>query len=157
MLFHDTDTYVASVGDDGLLKFCDAPDCRESLAAPRRCRHGVDAVAGRQPNLLRQRGQDRPRQCVRHRSNHKAIHRTRGTVTALAASGTLIAGGTADQRLFLWNAANGKLFSQGIAHQGFVTGAAFHPQGTQLVTACADGLLKLWALPPVPGGEFLFF
>ena len=69
---------------------------------------------------------------------------------AIAPNAALVAAGTADSRLFLWNATDVKPVSQNTAHAGPVTAVAFHPQGTQLLTAGGDGLLKLWALPPVP-------
>src|SRR5262249_62174994 len=68
-------------------------------------------------------------------------------------NGATIGAGTADSRIFLWNAGDAKLISQQVAHNGPVTGLAFHPQNTQLLTGGGDGLLKLWALPPVPAGS----
>ncbi|HXG12116.1 MAG TPA: PQQ-binding-like beta-propeller repeat protein [Gemmataceae bacterium] len=73
------------------------------------------------------------------------------TSLAVAPGGAVIAAGTADQRLVLWNTADGKVLHQAVVHAGPVTGVAFHPQSKQLLTAGGDGLLKLWALPPVPG------
>src|SRR5262249_59077223 len=48
-------------------------------------------------------------------------------------------------------AAEGKPITASPAHAGAVTGVAFHPQGTQMLTSGADGVLKLWSMPPVPG------
>src|SRR5262249_58156568 len=47
-------------------------------------------------------------------------------------------------------AGEGKLLAQSLAHGGAVKGVSFHPSNTQLLTAGADGLVKAWALPPVP-------
>src|SRR5262249_19731263 len=69
---------------------------------------------------------------------------------ALSPDAKLVAGGTADNRLFLWNNADAKVLSQVIAHAGPVTGVAFHPSNTQLLTSSGDGTLKLWAMPPAP-------
>jgi WD40 repeat protein len=66
---------------------------------------------------------------------------------ALAPNGAVVAAGTANNRLVLFNVADGKTISDVAAHGGPVTGVAFHPQSTQLLTAGGDGLLKLWALP----------
>src|SRR5205823_2803976 len=71
------------------------------------------------------------------------------TSAALAGNG-MAAGGAADGKLHLW-AADGKALDPVAAHTGAVTGVAFHPQSTQLLTSGADGLIKLWSLPPVPG------
>ena len=60
----------------------------------------------------------------------------------------MAAGGAADGRLHLW-AADGKAVDAVTAHTGAVTGVAFHPQSSQLLTSGADGLIKLWGLPPV--------
>ena len=63
---------------------------------------------------------------------------------------TLIVGGANDGHVFYWNGADNKLITQQLAHSGAVTGVSVHPQNTQLLTGGADGLVKLWALPPVP-------
>ena len=72
--------------------------------------------------------------------------------TALAAErATVVAAGTRrNNRLLLWNVADAKVLSDVVAHGGPVTGVAFHPQSTQLLTAGGDGLVKLWALPAAP-------
>ena len=71
-------------------------------------------------------------------------------VTSVSLGGNLVAAGTADQQLILWNAADAAVIRDGNAHGGPVTGVAFNPAGTQLLTAGGDGLLKLWALPVAP-------
>lgn len=68
-----------------------------------------------------------------------------------APNNLLIAGGTADNRLMIWNAADAAVLGQSIAHNGPVNGVAFHPQSTQLLSAGGDGLIKLWAIPPIAG------
>src|SRR5207237_9022722 len=45
---------------------------------------------------------------------------------------------------------DGKVLSQALAHGGALTGVSFHPNGTQLLTSGGDGMVKVWALPPVP-------
>ena len=66
---------------------------------------------------------------------------------ALAGNNASIAAGSADRHVYLWNAADGKSLGHVLAHAGSVTGVQFHPQGTQLATAGADGVVKVWALP----------
>src|SRR5439155_13456254 len=74
---------------------------------------------------------------------------TAGLTSAALAGNGMAAGGAADGRVHLW-AADGKALDAVTAHTGAVTGVAFHPQSSQLLTSGADGLIKLWGLPPVP-------
>ncbi len=76
------------------------------------------------------------------------------TAVALAPNGAFVAGGTSDRQLFVWQTKDAKVLAQSLAHGGAVTGVAFHPSSTQLLTAGRDGLVKLWALPPVPTRSF---
>ncbi len=63
---------------------------------------------------------------------------------------TFIAAGTQDSRIFLWNNADGKPLANWLAHTGAVHSVQVNAQGTQLMSAGGDGLVKFWALPPVP-------
>src|SRR5262249_26033309 len=76
-----------------------------------------------------------------------------GPVSSVAVNGnaTLVAAGTVDRNVLVWNAGDGKLIAQRLAHGGPVTRVSVPPPSTQLLTAGADGLLKVWALPLVPG------
>jgi WD40 repeat protein len=72
-------------------------------------------------------------------------------VTSVAAtSAANLVAAAADRRALVWQSRNGQLLAQPVAHGGAVTGVAFHPAGTQLATVGKDGMLRLWAMPPVP-------
>ncbi len=66
---------------------------------------------------------------------------------ALSPNGALIAAGTADKRLLVWQAKDGQLLANVAAK---ATSVAFNPGSTQLLTGGSDGALKLWAMPPTP-------
>jgi WD40 repeat protein len=152
VVIHPNNTAAYSAGADGLLKFWQLP-----IAPARALTPHTDAVTfltlSPDGNQVITASADKT---VRFSTfaDGKQVRQLTGpaaAVRAVALSPTLIAGGTADQRLFLWNAADGKVVSQQVAHAGPVNGVAFHPQNNQLVTAGGDGLLKFWAMPPVPG------
>lgn len=67
---------------------------------------------------------------------------------AFSADGTRAVSGGADGALILWNVADGtenrRFGTDGIAHQGKVTGVAFSPDGTTVVSASEDRVLLLW-------------
>src|SRR5690606_26977187 len=69
---------------------------------------------------------------------------------AINSNNTLVAAGTADRKLAVWQTKDGALLSNAIAHGAAVADLAFSPNGTQLVTAGKDGLVRLWAMPPLP-------
>jgi len=151
VLFHPNGTSLASASDDGTAKLWTLPSPAERALPP----HG-DAVTALtlSPDGAQVFSASADR-TVRQTTlaNGQVVRPFAGPtapVLALAALPTLVAAGTADHRLFLWNGADGKLLTQALAHQGPVSGAALHPQGTQLLTGGGDGLLKLWALPAVP-------
>lgn len=61
----------------------------------------------------------------------------------------IIAAGTQDSRIFVWNNADAKVQTNWLAHAGPVTSVQVNPQGTQLMSAGGDGLIKFWGLPAV--------
>src|SRR5262249_19074620 len=140
-----------SAGDDGTLKFWQLPPvASRSVAAPgdtvtalHLSGDGNQVLTGSADKSVR----------LTSFANGQAVRQFAGAtsvVTAVAPGNTLVAAGTEDSKLFLWNAADGKLLTQAVAHGGAVTGVSFHPNGTQLLTSGRDGLVKVWALPPVP-------
>lgn len=78
---------------------------------------------------------------------------TPNPVVSAAISGNgnnaLTAAGTTTGQLLLWGN-DGKLIFQGAAHAGELTGLAFHPSGSPLVTVGGDGNLAIWTLPIAP-------
>jgi WD40 repeat protein len=72
------------------------------------------------------------------------------TSAALAPAAGLTAVGTADRQLVVWGNKEGPPLAQVVAHGKPVTGLAFNPAGNQLVSASADGQVKVWVMPPVP-------
>jgi WD40 repeat protein len=60
-----------------------------------------------------------------------------------------IAAGTLDGKAFLWNNTDAKMVTSWLAHTGAIQSVQVHPQGQQLMTAGADGMVKFWALPPI--------
>src|SRR5262249_42932130 len=143
VLINPANNVAYSTGDDGTLKFWQLP-----LASPRPLPAHADAVTalalsadGKQ--VLTASAAKTVR--VSTFENGQQVPQLTGptaavTAAAQAPNGSLIAAGTADHQLFFWNAADGKLVSQGLAHNGPVTGVAFHPGSSQLLTAGGDGL-----------------
>src|SRR5439155_22020320 len=129
--FHPNNTQAFSIGEDGTLKFWQLP-----IAPSRALPAHVDAVtqivesangaqvlsAGADKMVrLSDFGNGQP---VRQFTGPAAAVNT----VALASNGNLVAGGTAEGRLFLWNAADAKGLAQRVAHGGGLTSLAFHPQ-----------------------------
>ncbi|MBI3411651.1 MAG: hypothetical protein HY040_25255 [Planctomycetes bacterium] len=141
-----------SVGDDGLLKIWSVPPTGTKPLPG----HGAPILAmalSGDGNQVVTAGADKVvRQTLTAGKEVRALTGPNAPVTSVALNpaNTLIAAGTADEKLFLWNAADGKPVTQTPAHAGAVTAVNFHPQNNQLATGGADGLIKLWAMPPVP-------
>jgi WD40 repeat protein len=69
-----------------------------------------------------------------------------GTVVSLAFSpdGKVLASGSADNSVRLWEAATGKELRRLAANQSGLRSLAFAPTGTTLATGTFDGLIRLW-------------
>lgn len=67
-------------------------------------------------------------------------------VVALAVSpdNLVIAGGTDDGHLLLWDAGTGELRQSWAAHRDSVEALAFSPDSTRLITAGSDGVARVW-------------
>jgi WD40 repeat protein len=153
VLFHPNNVLACSAGDDGLLKFWQMPP-----SPPRAMpvhNEAVTAVAlSTDGSQVLSASSDRTVRAAAF-VNGQPIRQLTGPAAAvrcLAVSGNhaFIAAGTDDRQLFLWNGNDGKLLGQSVAHGGPVTGVSVNAQNTQVLTAGQDGLLKVWALPPVP-------
>lgn len=87
-------------------------------------------------------------------------------VVALRADEALVASGDAEGTVWVWNPTNAAVEGVVAAHGGAVQGLAFSADGSLLVSAGADGLVRGWKLPlpkqkpaageaaPVPAWEF---
>jgi WD40 repeat protein len=153
VVFNPNNTVAYSGGEDGFLKFWQVPPPAAkplpAHAAPLRAL--AQSVDG---NQIATAGDDKIVRisALATAKEARALTGPAAPITsvAFAANAAFVAAGTADERLFLWSNTDGKVVDQAVAHHGAVTGVSFHPQNTQLLTSGQDGLIKLWALPPVP-------
>jgi len=71
---------------------------------------------------------------------------------AFSPNGRLLASGSSDSTINLWDVTSGRSVRQLIGHKGQVFGVAFSPNGRMLATASGDRTVKLW---DVAGGREL--
>jgi WD40 repeat protein len=144
---HQNGAAAYSVGEDGLLKYWTLP-----LVGPRFLTgHAGDilamALSADGAHVLTA-GSDKTVRGFTFANG--AVTRTltgpAAPIKALAL-GTLIAAGSDDGRLHLWNAGDNKPITQFLAHDKAVTAVASQPQNTQYLTGSSDGTLKIWAAP----------
>ncbi|MDJ0716374.1 MAG: TIR domain-containing protein [Prochloraceae cyanobacterium] len=76
-------------------------------------------------------------------SNRLEGHKDTVWSVAVSPDGKLIASGSGDNTVKLWNK-NGSLKEDLKGHQGTVYGVAFSPDGTLIASASADNTIKLW-------------
>jgi WD40 repeat protein len=147
---HPNNTVAYTAAEDGTLKFWQLPLTMSRIAPPQG--DVVTALAlAPDGNQVVSGGADKTVR-ITNVADTKQLQQLTGpaaAVLSVASSPNVIAAGTQDQRLFLWNPRDGKLMYQAVAHAGPVTGVAF-PQANQLLTAGSDGVVKVWAMPPVP-------
>jgi WD40 repeat protein len=58
--------------------------------------------------------------------------------------GTLLAGGSDDGRIRIFDASNGKILARFLGHAQKIQGLAFSPDGTLLASSSDDSTIKLW-------------
>ena len=71
-------------------------------------------------------------------------------LTCATASGSVVAAGTTNRDVLLWQAKETKLVGRVPAHNGPVTSVSLNAAGNQLATAGKDGFVRVWALPVAP-------
>jgi WD40 repeat protein len=142
---------IYTAGADGNLKFWTLPPVAsktlgaahaDAAAALALSSDGNSLICGSAENSVR----------LVNATNDQLIREFKGAgaaveAVALAPNGALIAAGTADKRLLIWKVQDGQLLANVSAPSATL---AFHPGSNQLLTGGGDGMLKLWAVPPVP-------
>ncbi len=153
VVFNPNNTTTYTVGDDGFLKFWQLPPppLAKTLAghaAP------IRALAMTVDNTnFYTGGEDRT---VRQfalagvKETRSLVGPMTGAISSIAThpANLLIAAGTSDSRVWLWNNADGKVLTNWLAHAGAVNSMQILT-GAQLMTTGGDGLVKFWALPAV--------
>jgi len=71
-------------------------------------------------------------------------------LTCAAASGPVVAGGTATGEVLLWHAKETKLLGRLPGQRGAVTSVALNSAGNQLASAGKEGVVRVWTLPLYP-------
>jgi WD40 repeat protein len=74
----------------------------------------------------------------------KAFHHDRGNTLAYAPDGVFVIGGFVSGRLVWWQPGEQCVAILQHAHKGAVTSVAYTPNGRNVLSAGADGLVKIW-------------
>ena len=79
-------------------------------------------------------------------------HRARVDCLAFNHDGSIVATGSRDGSVRLWDAGTGLPIGPPLEHRGAVHALAFSPDGRRLATACSDGMARCWRVPaPIAG------
>jgi WD40 repeat protein len=69
---------------------------------------------------------------------------------AFSLDGQVLASGSSDSTVRLWNVAEGSLYITLEGHIAPVTGVAFAPDGRHLFSSAWDGTVSVWGVVPEP-------
>jgi WD40 repeat protein len=156
LAFHPAGNQLVSGGGDGLLKLWTLPPAPErtlthpdAVLAAVVFGDGKRLVTGGADKVVRTWNLAAPQQPERQFSGHAAAVRA---VAVAPGSQTLASAGD-DETIRFWNPGNGQQTAVLGAHAGPILGLAYHPNG-QILSASADGSLKLWQAPAAAGKQF---
>jgi WD40 repeat protein len=144
---------VYTTGQDGTLKFWTLPPvASRGLAAPLTESVSALALSPDGTQIVAGAGKGVRVAALANGQTVASLAGAPGDVTSVAGApgNALVAAGTSDRRVVVWETKTGKLLAQPVAHGGAVTALAFNGAANQLATVGKDGMLRLWAVPPVP-------
>jgi WD40 repeat protein len=142
-----------TVGDDGFLKFWSVPAVASKTLPGHTAPIRAMALTADNASYYTASDDKTVKQfAIAGVKETRALTGPAAGVTSVAThpANLLIAAGTQDSRIFLWNNADAKVQTNWLAHAGPVTSVQVNAQGTQLMSAGGDGLVKFWALPAIP-------
>jgi WD40 repeat protein len=147
--FNGPGTQLATVGKDGMLRMWTIPPVPErSITEPAAVRSAVLSANGKQlatggaDKLIRLYNLDNLKAPQRQFSGHTGPV----NAVALSADGKMaVSGGQGVLRF--WDLTKGEQSAQIGAHTGTITSLSFAPGGSQVLSASADGSVKLFAMP----------
>ena len=146
--FHPTNPVFMSAGSDGTVKMWNLP-----IVAPRSLPPAAAEVAAVLASA------DAKMMVVGSASSIalldaegapvRALEGQSGAVTVLArnADTSLVASGSEEGVIQLWNSADGADRFSMRGHSGAIRRLVFHPEGKQIASAGADGTVRVWRLP----------
>lgn len=150
--FSTNSVQAFSAGEDGFLRVWQLPPTPSKPIAVTQPAPITTAILTPDGASLLVGGEDKiVRQTQIAGKEVRALTGPTAAVKALAISpnNALLAAGSADQRIWLWNNANNQPLGSFLAHGGPVTATQFNANSTQLMTAGVDGVVKFWNVPPV--------
>jgi WD40 repeat protein len=156
LAFHPGATQLATAGGEGRIKLWGLPPLPDRalthpdpVLAAAVFADGKRLATGGADKMVRTWNLAAPQQPERQFSGHAAAVRA----VAIAPGGLALASAGDDETIRFWNPANGQQTAVLGAHAGPVIGLVYHPNG-QVLSASADGSLKLWQAPAAAGKLF---
>jgi WD40 repeat protein len=109
------------------------------------CAHIWNLAAAPQPRRGLHRDRHVLRSCVRLKGHEEPV-----TAAAFHPGGTLVATGSRDCTVRIWQVADGAEVATLTGHHEPITGVAFSPDGLLLATTSSDNLIRLWDVSGAP-------